>query len=98
MEFFVLSTLVLFVIVVFQYYTHKETLLELKELKEKEPEVLVRAKDTKGRFVGNNPETPENEAYVKVPASKAPVAASTTTTTQKRTRRGRKPKSTTTTK
>jgi hypothetical protein len=96
MEFFVLSTLILFVIVVFQYYTHKETLLELKDLKEKEPEVLVRAKDNKGRFVGNNPETPENEAYVKVPASKAPIAA--TTNTQKRTRRGRKPKNATTTK
>jgi hypothetical protein len=95
MEFFVLSTLVLFGIVVYQYHTHKKALLELKDLKEKEPEILVRAKDEKGRFKGNNPETPQNEAYVAVPVST--VRKAVESTPKKNTnRRGRKPKSTTT--
>lgn len=28
--------------------------------------VLVRARDSEGRFIGDNPETPENEAWVSV--------------------------------
>jgi hypothetical protein len=33
--------------------------------------VLIRARDELGRYVGDDPETPENEAYVEVPLSEA---------------------------
>lgn len=82
MEFFVLVSIALFMIVVYQSIKIKEYLFEIKELKETK---VVRAKDAKGKFIADDPSTPENEAYVKVPATKSPSA------TQKKTRRGRKP-------
>jgi hypothetical protein len=82
MEFFVFSTLLLLIAVVYQYIIIK-TLKQ--DLEKTQAAIVVRAKDDKGRFVKDDPTTPQNEAYV----PKASVVAKKNSGS----RRTRKPKS-----
>jgi len=92
MEIFALSTAVLFVLNIIQYIANKTNLEELKSLREKQ-ETLIRTKDDKGRFVADNSNTPQNEAYKKVSVAEVrKVVETNKANPQKNTRRGRKPK------
>jgi hypothetical protein len=84
MEFFVLSTLVLLVIVIYQFIVNKEQYEELDKLKNTK---VVRAKDDKGKYIADDPSTPDvNEAYKTVPkTTQAPAKKNNNS------RRGRKP-------